>query len=124
MNLMKQVYISIFIALLMIVNINFYLYDDNSLLSSYSLAPNKVQTELKSQQFEHFSFIDQQHNLQISLDRFQKNTFKITLSKWKLSKVISIQKENIAKACYFLFSSILVLKLDKSDIIFPFQYFW
>jgi hypothetical protein len=124
MNLMKRFFIFLFIALLMIANVNFYRYSDISLSPKHSLSPYRVQTEFKSQQSELFSFIDRQNNFQVSFDRFQKNSFKISLSKWHIDNVLTFNKVIISEVGYYLFSSLIILRLDKPDIIFPFQYFW
>jgi hypothetical protein len=117
---MKRFSIYLFIALLTMVNINYY----RSNAIPVTLGHNGGSDQIGLQHLPLFSVIEQQGSLQIQFRNFQKNSFKIALPKLSLDKVSIVIKAISAETCYSFISEIIVPGLEKPDIIFPFHYFW
>jgi len=123
MNWMKRFSIYILIALLTIVNLNYYRC--NAVPTAKHIDGRDGSTdrfELQNSTF--FSFMEQRGDLQIQFSNFQKIFFKITFQHWSLDKVSFIIKKIHAQVCYLFLSHKIVPGLEKTDIIFPFHYFW
>jgi hypothetical protein len=121
---MKRFSIYLFIALLTLVNINYY--RSNAIPTAFGQTGrwNGSCDQLGLQNSSLFSVIEQRGNLQIQFSNFQKNFFKIILPQWSLEKASFVIKAISAETCYYFLSETIVPGLEKPDIIFPFHYFW
>ena len=120
----KQFSIYILIALLMIVNVNYYRCNaiPSAIVHSSNWDGSKDWFEIQNSPL--FSFFEQRGNLQVQFCNFQKNSFKIALPNLSLDKVSFVIKAISAETCYSFLCQIIVPGLEKPDIIFPFHYFW
>jgi hypothetical protein len=124
MNRTKRFSIYLFVALLLLVNVNYY--RSNAIPAAFGQTGrwDGLCDQLGLQNSPLFSVIEQRGNLQIQFSSFQKNFFKITLPQWSLGKASFVIKAIIAETCYSYISEIIVPGLKKTEIIFPFHYFW
>jgi hypothetical protein len=120
MNGMKRFSIYLFIALLTVVNINYYRSNAIPVVVGHTGGCDQI----GFQKSLLFSVIEQRGNLQIQFGNFQKNFFKITLPQWSLEKASFVIKAISSETCYSHLSEVIVPGLEKPDIIFPFHYFW
>jgi hypothetical protein len=110
-----------FIALITILNINVY-YFNNFSIGTIENNSSKVQFEIQKPAL--FPFIEQRSNQQISLSIFQKVTLKITFPDWSFTKTSFMEKEFASDRCYTFLCKIIIPGLEKFNIAFPFHGFW
>lgn len=124
MNLTKRFSIYLLIALLTIVNVNYYRSNVIRVSSVHSGQWNGSGDQIEIQNSTLFSVIEQRGNLQVQFGSLQKNYFKISLPNLSMDKVSFVIKSICTETCYSFLCQIIVPGLEKPDIIFPFHYFW
>jgi len=124
MNLTKRFSIYLLIALLTIVNINYYRSNSIQVPSGQTGWGNVSGDQIEIQKSPLFSVIEQRGNPQVQFGNLHKNYFKISLPNLSMDKVSFVIKSICTETCYSFLCQIIVPGLEKPDIIFPFQYFW
>lgn len=124
MERLRKFAIFFFIALITIVNVNFYHFNNVLVESTNSIESGGAWAHFESANSTFFSFIEQRTNAQIQLSNFQKNSIKIALPEWSISKILTLEKQLNSEIFYEVISKIIVPGLESLTIIFPFHYFW
>jgi hypothetical protein len=124
MNKRKQYLIVFYIFLISVVNLNYYSY--YGIINGNTLQSDRVMaySVLESQDTNHFSVIDKPSNLQYCIDRFQKQTVKLTLPEWNFLKLSFFNNRLNNRIATFLFSYDITPNFPGFDIIYPFHSFW
>ncbi|HNW51724.1 MAG TPA: hypothetical protein PKH79_11625 [Prolixibacteraceae bacterium] len=124
MNGLKRLLVFFLIALLTVVNVNFYRANLAFEGVEKSHHSSSTESQIDKQNPCPFSCFEQRGSFQLQLERICHKPLKISVSNWSFDKVDFVIRKIDSEVCYSSFCEVIEPGLKKPDIIFPFHYFW